>query len=142
MGHQAFGSSDQCGVIDCPMGERSRTIEIHMNSTHRGHWCYILKGNCMNKCFVIVSRRQVKVRALDCIHITGSCIFCHLIHEFQLTLPGSDSKFGSEGSVQMVIMGFFFGKTNGRFQPISVDFRHYEIRKLVLLQAEQSRCKP
>lgn len=37
MGHQAFRSSDQRRIIDCPMGEGSYTIEIFMNTTHREH---------------------------------------------------------------------------------------------------------
>jgi len=32
MGHQTFGSSDKRGVIDCPVGERSRAIEIYINT--------------------------------------------------------------------------------------------------------------
>ena len=61
MGHQAFGSSDQCEFIDRPMGERSYPIEICMSSTHREHWVYVLKGNEMNKRFAVVSRGRVKV---------------------------------------------------------------------------------
>lgn len=61
MDHQAFGSSDQRGFIDRPMGERSCPIEICMSSTHIEHWHYTLKGNETNKRFAVVSRRRVKV---------------------------------------------------------------------------------
>ena len=60
MGHGAPGSPDQCKVINCPMGEKSHTVEIYVRNTRRkaGH---ILKEDCMVLCFVMAGGRRVEV---------------------------------------------------------------------------------